>query len=63
MRYRVEIARNETTVYTYEVRADTEEEAEDKAYHMYAIGEEANDENVVYGEEEIHSLMEIGEED
>jgi len=62
MIYQVTIARNETTVYTYEVTADTEEDAEDKAYHMYAIGEEPIDEDIVYGEEEIHSVTEIGEE-
>jgi hypothetical protein len=62
MIYHVTIARNETTVYTYEVIADTEEDAEDKAYSMYAVGDEPIDEDIVYGEEEIHDITEIGEE-
>jgi hypothetical protein len=59
MKYRVQIARNETTVYTYEVRAKTEDEAEDKAYHMYGIGEEPINEDVVYGDEFVHEVTQI----
>ena len=62
MIYHVTIARNETTVYTYEVTAKNETEAGDKAYELYNKGEEPIDEDIVYGEEEIHDVTEIGEE-
>jgi hypothetical protein len=61
MKYQVTIARNETTVYIYEVEAENEDEAEDKACDLYWLGEEPIDEDVVYGEEEVHSVAEIGE--
>jgi len=55
-KYQVTIARNETTCYTYEVEAENEEDATDHAYNLYNQGEEAIDEDLVYGEEEIHSV-------
>ena len=53
------MARNETTVYTYEVDADDEDEAEDVAYALYNQGEEAIDEDVVYGDEFVHDITEV----
>ena len=62
MKYQVVIARNETICYTYEVNANNEEEAEIFAYALYNQGEEPIDEDVVYGEEEIHCVTEINED-
>jgi len=59
-KYQVQIARNETTVYTYEVNAKSETEAEDRAYTLYNQGEEAIDEDVVYGDEFVHDITKIG---
>ena len=55
-KYQVTIARNETTIYVYEVEADDEDEAEEVGYALYNQGEEPVDEDVVYGEEEVHSV-------
>ena len=60
-KYEVLIARNETTVYTVEVEAKNEKEAEKKAYKKWAEGD-YEDEDVVYGEEETHEINEIDEE-
>lgn len=58
MKYKVYIARNETTVYTIEVNARNEKEAENKAKKRY----DKNDydySKVVYGEEEVHDIEEV----
>jgi hypothetical protein len=57
-KYEVLIARNETTVYTVEVMAKSEEEAEKKAYVRFGKND-YEDEEVVYGEEETHEINEI----
>jgi hypothetical protein len=57
-KYEVLIARNETTVYTVEVMAKSEEEAEKKAYVRFGKND-YEDEDVVYGEEETHEINEI----
>ena len=57
-KYEVLIARNETTVYTIEVMAKSEEEAEKKAYVRFGKND-YEDEEVVYGEEETHEINEL----
>jgi hypothetical protein len=57
-KYEVLIARNETTVYTIEVMAKSEDEAEKKAYVKFAKND-YEDEDVVYGEEETHEINEL----
>jgi hypothetical protein len=57
-KYEVLIARNETTVYTVEVMAKSEEEAEKKAYVKFGKND-YEDEDVVYGEEETHEINEL----
>lgn len=56
--YQVQIARTETTLYTIEVKAKNEDLAEDLAYSKFADGD-YDDEDIVYGEEETHSIEEI----
>lgn len=58
-KYRVAIARNETTVYYIDVRAHDEVDAEEIAMAAYDVGE-YDDSKVVYGEEEVHSIEVIG---
>jgi len=53
--YEVLIARNETTVYTIEVEAKNEKDAEKLAYQRYGKGY-WDDEDVVYGEEQTHEI-------
>jgi hypothetical protein len=57
-KYEILIARNETTVYTIEVNAKNEAEAEKKAYKKWAVGDYLS-ENIVYGEEETHEINEV----
>jgi len=57
-KYQVLIARNETTVYTIEVKARSEDEAEKKAYKKWAENDYKNS-KVVYGEEETHEINEV----
>lgn len=57
-KYMVCIARNETTVYTMIVNARSEKEAEKKAVKRYENGD-YDDEDVVYGEEEVHCVEEV----
>jgi hypothetical protein len=57
-KYEVLIARNETTIYTIEVMAKSEDEAEKKAYVKFAKND-IEDEEVVYGEEETHEINEL----
>jgi hypothetical protein len=57
-KYQVQIARNETTVYTVEVEAASEYDAEKNAYKKFANGD-YEDEDIVYGEEETHSIEEL----
>ena len=60
-KYEVLIARNETTIYTIEVKAKNEDEAEKKAYKKWAEND-YEDEDVVYGEEETYEINELNEE-
>jgi len=60
-KYEVLIARNETTIYTIEVNAKSEEEAEKKAYKKWAEGD-YEDEEIVYGEEETYEINYLEEE-
>ena len=57
-KYEVLIARNETTMYTIEVMAKSEDEAEKKAYVKFAKND-IEDEKVVYGEEETYEINEL----
>jgi len=57
-KYEVLIARNETTIYTIEVMAKSEDEAEKKAYVKFAKND-IEDEEVVYGEEETYEINEL----
>jgi len=57
-KYEVLIARNETTIYTVEVMAKSEDEAEKKAYARFNKND-YEDEEVVYGEEETHEINEL----
>jgi hypothetical protein len=57
-KYEVLIARNETTIYTIEVMAKSEDEAEKKAYVKFAKSD-IEDEEVVYGEEETYEINEL----
>jgi hypothetical protein len=57
-KYEVLIARNETTMYTIEVMAKSEDEAEKKAYVKFAKND-IEDEEVVYGEEETYEINEL----
>jgi hypothetical protein len=61
-KYEVLIARNETTIYTIEVKAKNEDEAEKKAYKKFGQNDYENS-KVVYGEEETHEVNEIDEEE
>jgi hypothetical protein len=54
-KYEVLIARNETTVYTVEVDANSEKDAEKKAYKRFGIND-YDDSEVFYGEEETHEI-------
>jgi len=54
-KYEVLIARNETTVYTVEVDAKNEKDAETKAYKRFGKND-YEDSEVVYGEEETHEI-------
>jgi len=54
-KYEVLIARNETTVYTVEVYANSEKDAEKKAYKRFGKNDYENS-KVVYGEEETHEI-------
>jgi hypothetical protein len=56
--YQVQIARNETTVYTIEVTAASEYDAEKNAYKKWANGDYQS-EKIVYGEEETHAIEEV----
>jgi hypothetical protein len=56
--YQVQIARNETTVYTIEVQAPDEDQATEFAQSRFDEGD-YDHEKVVYGEEEVHSVEEI----
>jgi hypothetical protein len=57
-KYQVLIARNETTIYTIEVDAISEYDAEKNAYKKWANGDYET-EKVVYGEEDTHAIEEV----
>jgi uncharacterized membrane protein len=60
--FRVAIARNETTVYYIDVEAEHEGLAEEIACDRYNKGDH-DDEDVVYAEEEVHSIEEVEDDD
>lgn len=47
------------TYITVDVDVDDKDEAEDVAYALYNQGEEAIDEDVVYGDEFVHDITEV----
>ena len=57
-KYQVLIARNETTVYTVEVEAESEYDAEKNAYKKFATGD-YEDSDIVYAEEDTHEINEV----
>lgn len=62
-KYQVRIARTEATMYTFEVKAKNYKQAEEKAMEAFGQGEEPDDEDIVWGEEEVHEVNLIeGEE-
>jgi hypothetical protein len=60
-KYRVAIARNETTVYYIDVEAEHEGLAEEIACDRFNKND-YDDEDVVYGEEEVHSIEELDDD-
>ncbi len=62
-KFNVQIARTETTVYYFEeIEANTESEAEELAWKLYE-DQEWDDEDTVYGEENVHYVEEAEYED
>ncbi len=62
-KFNVQIARTETTVYYFEeIEANTESEAEELAWKLYE-DQEWDDEETVYGEENVHFVEEAEYED
>jgi hypothetical protein len=61
-KYRVAIARNETTVYYIDVEAEHEGIAEDIAFEEYYIEGDYVSKEVVWAEEEVHSVEEVDDE-
>jgi hypothetical protein len=57
-KYRVAIARTETTVYYVDVEAEHEGVAEELACDRYSEGD-YDKEDVVWGEENVHSIEEV----
>lgn len=58
-KFNVQIARTETTVYYFEeIEANTESEAKELAWKLYE-DQKWNDEDTVYGEENVHFVEEI----
>ena len=55
-KYLVQIARNETTIYTVEAQGKNEEDAEANAYKKWADGDYISS-KVVYGEEETYDIQ------
>ena len=58
MKYKVSIARTETTLYFVEVEAESEIEAENLASDKYDEGD-YDSSKIVWGEEMIHEVEEI----
>jgi hypothetical protein len=58
-KYRVAIARNETTVYYIDVDAENESDAEKIAFEEYYIEGDYVSKEVVWAEEDVHEIKEI----
>ena len=58
-KYKVAISRTETTVYYIDVEAENESDAEKIAFEDYYVEGDYTSKNVVWGEEDVHSIEEI----
>jgi hypothetical protein len=58
-KYKVAISRTETTVYYIDVEAENESDAEKIAFEDYYIEGDYTSKDVVWGEEDIHSIEEV----
>jgi hypothetical protein len=58
-KYRVAIARTETTVYYIDVDAENESDAEKIAFEEYYIEGDYVSKEVVWAEEDVHEIKEI----
>jgi hypothetical protein len=58
-KYKVAISRTETTVYYIDVEAENESDAEKIAFEDYYIEGDYTSKNVVWGEEDVHSIEEV----
>ena len=61
-KYRVAIARNETTVYYIDVEAEDESDAEQIAFNEYYLEGDYTSKDVVWGEEDVHSIEELDDD-
>jgi hypothetical protein len=62
-KYRVAMARTETTMYYYDVEAEDEGIAEEIATDRYINDESYTHRSIVWGEDEVHSVKELKNED
>jgi hypothetical protein len=62
-KYRVAMARTETTMYYYDVEAEDEGIAEEIATDRYTNDERYTHRSIVWGEDEVHSVKELKNED
>jgi hypothetical protein len=58
-KYKVAISRTETTVYYIDVEAENESDAEKIAFEDYYVEGDYTSKNVVWGEEDVHSIEEV----
>jgi hypothetical protein len=58
-KYKVAISRTETTVYYIDVEAENESDAEKIAFEDYYVEGDYTSKDVVWGEEDIHSIEEV----
>jgi hypothetical protein len=62
-KYRVAMARTETTMYYYDVEAEDEGIAEEIATDRYTNDESYNYKKVVWAEDDVHEVKELKNED
>jgi hypothetical protein len=58
-KYKVAISRTETTMYYIDVEAENESDAEKIAFEDYYVEGDYTSKNVVWGEEDVHSIEEV----
>jgi hypothetical protein len=58
-KYKVAISRTETTMYCIDVEAENESDAEKIAFEDYYVEGDYTSKNVVWGEEDVHSIEEV----